>query len=70
MKRLTKQTFTYDIDNEDEATRTVEEYKAKQLTDGYTLLKSKIDYKAKKDRKTGEITEERWVTEVTLAYEV
>lgn len=70
MKKLIKQTYVYDIDNEDEATRTVEDYKSKQLSEGYTVLRSKIDYKAKKDKKTGEIAEEKWVTEVTLKYEV
>lgn len=70
MKRLIKQTFVYDIDDENEAAATVEEFKNEQLEKGYTVLKSKIDYKAKKDRKTGEIVDENWKTEITIAYEV
>lgn len=70
MKRLIKQTFVYDIDDENEAAATVEEFKNEQLEKGYTVLKSKIDYKVKKDRKTGEIVDENWKTEVTIAYEV
>lgn len=70
MKQLIKTTYVYNIDNEEESTRTIQDYKDRQLTEGYTVLKSKVDYKTKKDRKTGEIVEEKWVTEVTLAYEV
>lgn len=70
MKQLVKTTYVYNIDNEEESAKTIQDYKDKQLTEGYTVLKSKVDYKTKKDRKTGEITEEKWVTEVTLSYEV
>lgn len=70
MKQLIKQTFVYNIDNEAEAANTIEDYKAKQISEGYVVLKSKVDYKTKKDRKTGDIIEEKWVTEVTLGYEV
>lgn len=70
MKQLIKTTYVYNIDNEEESAKTIQDYKDKQLTEGYTVLKSKVDYKTKKDRKTGEITEEKWVTEVTLSYEV
>lgn len=70
MKQLIKTTYVYNIDNEDESARTIQDFKDKQLTEGYTVLKSKVDYKTKKDRKSGEIIEEKWVTEVTIAYEV
>lgn len=70
MKQLKKMTYVYDIDNEEESARTIEEFKEKQLTEGYTVTKSKVDYKVKKDRKSGEITEEKWLTEITIAYEV
>ena len=70
MKKLKKVTYEYDIDSEKEADLTIEEYKNKQYDEGYTVLKTKVDYKAKKDRKTGEITEEKWITSVTLGYEV
>ena len=68
MKVLRKMMYQYDIDNEAESTDTVQAFKDKQLEEGYTVLKSKIDYKTKKDRKTGEIIEENWLTEVTLGY--
>lgn len=70
MKQLIKTTYVYNIDNEDESARTIQDFKDKQLTEGYTVLKSKVDYKTKKDRKSGEVIEEKWVTEVTIAYEV
>ena len=70
MKQLIKTTYVYNIDNEDESARTIQDFKDKQLTEGYTVLKSKVDYKTKKDRKSGDIIEEKWVTEVTIAYEV
>lgn len=68
MKKLTKITKTYDVDNEKEATETVEECKQKQYDEGYTVLKTKVDYKPKKDRKTGEIVDEKWVVELTVSY--
>ena len=34
------------------------------------VTNSKVDYKVKKDRKTGEIVDENWVTKVTVAYNV
>ena len=70
MKQLIKETLTFTIDSEEEAMTTVETYKANQLTEGYTLLKYKNDYKSKKDRKTGEIVDEWWVVEITKGYEV
>lgn len=68
MKELTKVTYTYNIDNELESENTINEYKANALKEGYTVQKSKVDYKVKKDRKTGDIIDENWLTEITLAY--
>ena len=70
MKELIKSTYVYNIDNEAEATSTIEDYKKQQYENHYKVLKTKIDYKCKKDRKTGEIMDENWLTEVTLGYEV
>lgn len=70
MKKLKKMTYEYDIDNEEESARTIEDFKSRQLTEGFMVVKSKVDYKAKKDRKTGEILEEKWNTLITVAYEV
>ena len=67
---MTKKTETYRVDTEEEATSTVEEYKAKAVHEGYTVTKTKVDYKSKKDRKTGEITDEWWMVEITMSYEV
>ena len=69
MKKLIKKTYVYNIDSEKEATATIEDYKQKQYEEGYVVLKTKVDYKTKKDRKTGEIVEEKWITEVTIGYD-
>ena len=70
MKQLIKETLTFRIDSEEEAMQTVENYKANQVSEGYTLLKYKNDYKSKKDRKPGEIVDEWWIVEFTKGYEV
>ena len=70
MKELVKVTYVYNIDNEAESADTIQQFKDEQLEKHYTVLKSKVDYKVKKDRKTGEIIDENWLTEVTLGYEV
>ena len=70
MNQLMKETLTFRIDSEEEAMQTVENYKASQMAEGYTLLKYKNDYKSKKDRKTGEIVDEWWIVEITKGYEV
>lgn len=67
---MTKKTEVYRVYKEQDATALVEEYKAKAVENGYTVLKTKIDYKTKKDRKSGEIVEEWWMVEVTVSYEV
>lgn len=70
MKILRKVTYQYDIDNEAESADTIQKFKDEQETNHYKVLKHKTDYKVKKDRKTGEIIDENWLTEVTLGYEV
>lgn len=70
MTQLIKSTFVYNADSEQESTNLIEKYKNEQLEKGYTVTKSKVDYKVKKDRKSGEIVDENWLTEVTIAYEV
>ena len=70
MRDLVKKTMVYYTYTEADATATVEEYKSNSVTEGYTVLKTKIDYKTKKDRKTGEIIEEKWIVEITVGYEV
>lgn len=68
MRDLVKQMYTYNVYSEKDATQTVEEFKDRQDEEGYTVTKTKIDYKVKKDRKTGEIVEEKWIVEITITY--
>ena len=69
-KMMTKKTEVYLVDNEEEATETIEWYKNRAASEGYTVTKTKVDYKPKKDRKTREIIEEVWMVEVTVAYDI
>jgi len=57
-------------DTETEANSVVEDWKDRAMREGFTITKTKVDYKTKKDRKTGEITEEWWIVEVTISYEI
>lgn len=68
MRDLVKQMYTYNVYSEKDATQTVEEFKDRQDEEGYTVTKTKVDYKVKKDRKTGEIVEEKWIVEITITY--
>ena len=70
MRTLRKVTYEYDISSEEESTATIEEYKTNALEKGYMVTNSKVDYKVKKDRKTGDIVDENWATKVTVAYNV
>lgn len=36
--------------------------------EGYTVVNDKTVYKMKKDRKTGEVLEEKWVATITVSY--
>lgn len=67
---MTKKTEVYRVDTEAEATNLVEDYKVKATNEGATVSKTKVDYKSKKDRKTGEITDEWWMVEVTISYDI
>lgn len=66
----TKWVKTSRCDTEVEANSVVEDWKNKALKEGFTITKTKVDYKTKKDRKSGEITEEWWIVEVTISYEI
>ena len=67
--RRTKEIITHEADTEAEADGLVEDFKARALQEGFTVTKTKVDYKTKKDRKTGEITEEWYNVEVTYVYD-
>lgn len=69
MKQLIEMTYVYKIDNEEEASSTVQQFKDKQLTEGYTVKKSEVTHKVKKATKNAE-GEEYWTTKITIAYEV
>lgn len=68
--RETKHTITHVADTEVEANSLIEDFKARSMREGFTVTKTKVDYKTKKDRKTGEITEEWYNVEVTYTYDI
>jgi hypothetical protein len=65
MVDLIKTTNVYNCYSEDQAMRLIED--AKQ--DTTCKVEHSIKYKAKKDRKTGEIVEEIFVTTITKKFE-
>ncbi len=67
--RRTKETITHEADTEVEANSIIEDFKSRAISEGFTVTKTKVDYKTKKDRKTGEITEEWYNVEVTFTYD-
>lgn len=69
---MTKKTEVFRVDTEEEATEIIEEYKARSVTEGFIVAKTKVDYKTRKARsgeRKGEIEEEWWMVEVTVSYE-
>jgi len=70
MRQIKTIIITYVLDSEQEALDTIEECKEKQHSEDYTLTKYKTEYKCKKDRKTGDLIDERWNATVTKEYEV
>lgn len=63
---LIKTTNVYNCYSEHQAMNLIEE--AKQ--DNSCKVEHSIKYKQKKDRKTGEVTEEIWVTTITKKFDV
>lgn len=70
MKQLKTETLTFKVDSEQLAADIIDEYKANQNKEDYTLTKYNTTYKCKKDRKTGELVDEYWLTTITKEYEV
>ena len=70
MKQLKTETLVFKVDSEQLAIDTIEEYKAGQVVNNYTVTKYNTTYKSKKDRKTGELISEFWLVSVTKEYEV
>lgn len=65
MVDLIKTTNVYNCYSEEQAMNLIEEAK----TDNTCKVEHSIKYKAKKDRKTGEVVEEIWVTTITKKYD-
>ena len=63
-------TITYVCSTEQSAINKIEDAKAKQFEENYTLTKYNTAYKSKKDRKTGEILYEYWLCTITKEFEV
>lgn len=73
MRRLMKEQLTYKVDDEQEATELIEEYKGQQIPDNFVLSKYKSDYKCKKFRsgeQKGEVESEWYIVVVEKTYEV
>lgn len=67
--RETKHTIYHQADTEVEANSIIDDFKSRAAREGFTVTKTKVDYKTKKDRKTGEITDEWYNVEVTYVYD-
>lgn len=65
MADLIKTTNVYNCYSEEQAMNLIEEAKK----DSSCKVEHSIKYKAKKDRKTGEVVEEIWVTTITKKYD-
>lgn len=63
---LTKKTEVFECETEQIALDLIERAKA----EGDAIVEHSIKYKAKKDRKTNEITEEIWICSITKKYTV
>lgn len=68
MLTLTSKVCKYIADSEQEAMTFVQDFKANQLKEGYIVGQNGYKMKQKKDRKTGEITEEWAIITVEEKY--
>ncbi len=72
MKKLLKAALTFKVGDEAEAAQVIEDFKSKQIPEGYTLTKYKSDYKCRKARSgenKGQIEEEWYIVVVEKSYE-
>lgn len=67
MKELLKETLEYRVDNEEEAIALIQEFKDKQIDEGYTLDKSGYVLKTKKNK--GEIVDSYAIATVRKNFE-
>lgn len=63
-----KQTDVWYVDSEEEAVAMIDDYKDKQITEGYTVTKS--GYKAKIKKSKGEIVDMHYEVEIARAFDI
>ena len=61
-----KETISWRVDSEEEAIALIENYKAKQFTDGYTVNKSGYVLKTKKSK--GEIIDQYYIVSIQFDF--
>ena len=61
-----KETISWRVDSEEEAIKLIEDYKAKQFTDGYTVNKSGYVLKTKKSK--GEIIDQYYIVSIQFDF--
>ncbi len=61
-----KETISWRVDSEEEAIELIENYKAKQFTDGYTVNKSGYVLKTKKSK--GEIIDQYYIVYIQFDF--
>ena len=61
-----KETISWRVDSEEEAIELIEDYKAKQFTDGYTVNKSGYVLKTKKSK--GEIIDQYYIVSIQFDF--
>lgn len=66
----TQNTWTDETKNEAEAYNALLKYVNEQNEKGYTIMKSVVDYKVKKDKKSGDVIDETWVITVKTSYTI
>lgn len=62
-----KETISWRVDSEEEAIELIEDYKAKQFTDGYTVNKSGYVLKTKKSK--GEIIDQYYIVSIQFDFD-
>ena len=61
-----KETISWRVDSEEEAIKLIEDYKANQFTDGYTVNKSGYVLKTKKSK--GEIIDQYYIVSIQFDF--
>lgn len=66
--QLKQETKTWRVDSENEAVDMINDFKAQQLSESYTIAKSSYTLKTKKSK--GEVVDSWYIVSVTFDYEV